>query len=303
MSSEIIFAPMSTGHLVDLWCSTFTVGNYPLCKSLALELDRRSSLEPDDQHLAVSAKKFLAQSLHFLGDHEAAATVGEEALSRATIRLANSSVHPAISVNIVLARIAALAGDWRHYDELISELETRLLGEALVSTCQTMALVAIPAAFWRKDGEAAGRAISALKRASEVDQLSYWIVWANNTAVAARLAFGPTKDTDGVNFEHVDPKQADHLATLDERLICDAAIERSDTGRVGWTRPEILRAEAVAASWYDTPRALNKLASARASGTRQGVTVWLDRLAQSTAAVAERSSGPQVGVRERGAMR
>lgn len=278
-----IAAPDTTVDLVDRWCNTFTVANYPLCKSIALVLLRRPDLAALPE-AAIFARKSMAQSLHFLGRHEAAADLALAVQRDATGPIACSAVDPRVSMGIVLARVAALTTSEAEARAHVAEALPRAEVRNPASLCQVLALAAIPVAVWRGDLDAVLAAVRRLRRTAEMNRMTYWSGWAQNADAGVRIIAGEDDDaTPAIDFARLDPKQADHLAALDGRLVSDLAVHRVRTGLVGWTRPEVLRAEAAATGWFKRERARGLLAAARQAAAASGASFWLARIAATEA--------------------
>lgn len=282
----------STSDQVDRWCNMFTVGNYPLCKSIALALLRRPDLASTSD-ASIFARKAMAQSLHFLGAHAAAADLAAAVRRDATGPISCSAVEPRVSMGIILARVAALTLRMDEARDLAAEALARAETRNAASLCQVLALATIPAAVWRGDLNAALAAARHLRRTAELNRMSYWSGWAQNADAAVRVVAGDDDEAAAaIDFDRLDAKQADHLAALDGRLISDLAARRAQTGLVGWTRPEVLRARAAATGWFDRDGARDLVAAARAQADASGATLWLARLAATEAELGLAARAP-----------
>lgn len=281
----------SASDQVDRWCNMFTVGNYPLCKSIALVLLRRSDLAstPD---ASIFARKAMAQSLHFLGAHADAADLAAAVRRDATGPISCSAVDPRVSMGIILSRVAALTLRTDDARDLAAEALARAETRNAASLCQVLALATIPAAVWRGDLDAALAAARNLCRTADLNRMSYWSGWAQNVDAAVRVVAGDDDEAAAIDFDRLDAKQADHLAALDGRLISDLAARRAQTGLVGWTRPEVLRARAAATGWFDRDAARALVATARAQADAAGATLWLARLATTEAELGLAARAP-----------
>lgn len=281
--------PATTRDLIDRWCHTFSLGDYPLCKTLALEVLRRTeSGGSEDEFL--HGRKSIVQSLHFLGEHDAARTVALETWDRADRVIDSTMVHPRASMGIILARIACLQGDIRTSRTMAATAFSYATTADPISCCQVLALALAPIAFWLRDEAAARDAVARLAQTAQTNRFNYWIGWAANLEVALGLVFGPSHDgeTGSIDFRRLDAKQADLLATLDDRLISDLAVRRVLNGQVGWTRSEVFRIQAVATSWFDPQEAALLLDRARAAAHDTGVVIWDERLRRTEAEFAAR---------------
>lgn len=290
---RIAVADPEVEALVDLWCETFTTGDYPRCKAIAVDLAQRTSFDNDpDQFLF--ARKSLAQSLHFLGEHDASRQIALEVRCYPVGEIATTMVHPHVSMGVLLVRIAALKGDLAASEAGLKEVADYAARLNPIGLYQVLALAAIPIAFWRNDGPAAAAAVHDLRLRAERSLHNYWMGWAANAAVAVGTVFGQEKDLeDGqIAFDQLDPKQADHLATLDGRFISDIASSRVQSGECGWTAIEVTRMRALAMSWFDPAGALQVLDKARDLARSSGVTIWNDRLCRTGDEIAARTTYP-----------
>lgn len=279
----------TTRSVVDRWCQTFSVGNYPLCKSLARDVLRRTSLEArEDDYL--HGRKSMVQSLHFLGEHDAARAFAEETWARAGRMIDTTMVHPRASMGVVLARIAFMQGDLETCARMLTIARDLTRDSSAIAYCQMLALAAAPIAFWSANEGKARESVEQLRAISEANRFNYWSSWAHNLGIALELVFGNKGPGDpvGIDFQTLDGKQADLLATLDDRLISDLAITRVANGMVGWTKSEVLRIQAVSTSWYDPQAAQRLLRNARGTAQTMGVVAWDNRLAQAHAEIGAR---------------
>lgn len=276
-------------EIVTRWCVAFTAGNYPVCGTTIQELLAFAAEDPEGDYHHFG-RKALAQTLHFLGDQKAALAVAEEVLLAPERPPLFTPLRPRISVSILRTRIACMRGDFAAGRDLLKETIRIAHGENDIPLCQTMALAAIPMAFWADDAEAARQAIATLRRTAQLNRLNYWTAWGENVATAYEIVFGGglPDDVTGIAFDQLDPKQADHLAALDSRLISDLVIRRVNDRKVGWIRIEVLRSQAVVKSWSDPLAAAGLLQEARDLAAESGVTVWSQRLAEAETEIAGR---------------
>jgi ATP/maltotriose-dependent transcriptional regulator MalT len=277
-------------EVVDLWCETFTVGNYPHCKALALELVRRTSFDRDpDQFLF--AQKSLAQSLHFLGQHDEAREIAVKVKEYPIGEIATTTVHPQVSMGVVLARIAALKGNLTESAAYLREVTDYARTSNQIGMYQVLALATIPIAFWRADGIAAAEAVEVLRDMSERGPHSYWMGWAANAKKAVMTVFGDqiSDDHHQICFDQLDPKQADHLATLDGRFISDIASTRALSGACGWTVVEVTRMRALSLSWFDPAAAAQLIDKAKELARASGVLIWNGRIRQTAEEITARA--------------
>lgn len=264
-------------EMAQLWCSTFTLADYPRCKAIALEMIDYARRDGVDEPMF--AFKSLAQSLHFLGEHAEARRIAEYVRREAKGYLACSTVHPYISMGIVLARIAFLDGRADEAKAIAADVLDRARTDNMVSICQVLAMASAPIAAWSGDEDRARAFAGSLRDEAESDQLNYWRVWGHNLLHAVDLHFHPDTAVDGAaEIDAMDPLQADHLATVDVRMMSQLALRRATSGIVGWSTPEVLRVQATTTAWYDPQEARRLLGEAGQMALRHGAVAWVERI-------------------------
>lgn len=269
-------ADMHTAMAME-WCATFTEADYPRCRQIASDMVDHAAREGLEEPMF--AYKSLAQSLHYLGDHAEARRVAERVRRDAKGYIPCTTIHPYVSMGIVLARIACLGGDADEAVEIAGDTLQRADRDNPIARCQTLAMASAPIAIWTGDEDAARGYAQQLVDEAETDQFNYWRSWGQNLLYAIDLRFTPEDATEGaIGFDELDALQADHLATIDGRAISELALQRIDAGLVGWTTPEVLRTQATTAIWYDPTEAWRLLDEARELALRQGALAWVRRI-------------------------
>ena len=175
----------------------------------------------------------------------------------------------------VLARIRWLAG---HAEEAAA-LATNALERAQeiehpASTCLSLALSAIPIAFWNGDQHAASYFTGVLCERSQVHGLKHWQSWA---AQFRALSEGTCPSGAGALLPG---PQAETIFTILPGLAGPADFARVGQGLAGWCAAELIRQKAV---WMRTAgrppaQADSVLLQAAAIAESQGALAWLLRV-------------------------
>jgi hypothetical protein len=277
-------------EMAMLWCATFTDADYPRCRQIASDMIDHAASEGLDEPMF--AYKSLAQSLHFMGEHAEARRVAERVRREATGYLACTTIHPYVSMGIVLARIACLAGTVDEAVAIAEDTLQRAYRDNPVAKCQTLAMASAPIAIWNGDEDAARRYALRLIDEAEADQLNYWRGWGYNLLRAIDMAFNPD-DTGaaGIDIDGLDALVADHLATVDGRTTSQLAQRRVANGLVGWSAPEVMRTQATTTIWYDPAEADRLLFDARRIALQQGAATWVGRIDDTISRLGRHPSG------------
>ncbi|MBI1172391.1 hypothetical protein GC209_13400 [bacterium] len=273
--------PQIPERFMSRWVAGFTHGLYDATLEPAHGLAALAD-ETGDRELAVVAERIMAQSLHFMGDQEAAEALAEKVLATRFEQLPYSQIPHAVSMRIVLSRIAFLRG---RADEA-----TRIAAQALdlsertnaMSLCQALGLAAVPVAIWRDDLQGAGGLAETLRRVASEGRMDYWMRWAEDQSRAIDwLAAGKPARRLWLEEKGISPKVIDFLATVAPDLCTEKAIARVDMGSVGWNAPEVLRAAALRLWVADPPRADDLLRRGLQLAEKQGAQAWAARIAAS----------------------
>lgn len=264
------------------WCATFTEADYPRCRQIAYDMVGQATRERLDEPMF--AYKSIAQSLHFLGEHAEAKRVAERVQREAKGFIPCTSVHPYVSMGIVLARIACITGDGAGAVEIAADTLARSRRDNLIANCHAIALACAPIAIWTGDEHSARSYAMELMEEAGGDGLNYWRNWGRRLLQAIDMRFSPDDGTDQtMDVDGLDAIEADHLATVDGRAISQLALRRVAEGTVGWTKPEVLRTQASTAIWYDPAAARRLLEEARSCAVQQGAIAWLQRIDETAA--------------------
>jgi len=180
----------------------------------------------------------------------------------------------------VLARIRWLAGHAEEAAALASSAVERAQEvEHPASTCLSLALSAIPVAFWNGDQHAAAYFTSVLCERSQVHGLKHWQSWA---AQFRALSEGNCPGSPG---SLLPGPQAETIFTILPGLAGPADFARVGQGLAGWCAAELTRQKAV---WMRTAgrppaQADAVLLQAAAIAESQGALAWLLRVALTRA--------------------
>ena len=195
----------------------------------------------------------MAQTHHFLGDHDACRSHAAKfyALDRPSISTAyicHRQVDARVGTQIVLARALWIQGE---VDEALRvarrcvELAAKAGGHAY---CYALAFAALPVAVWRGDDVFARGVLAMLEEESARLSLGFWENWASGLSKVLKLradtrarliAYWPDYDRPGFP-----PLQLDECSVLDPRLATQEAIVRAENGLISWCAPEVLRGAA-----------------------------------------------------------
>src|SRR5262249_40137648 len=151
-----------------------------------------------------------------------------------------------VLMQIVLARVNFLLG---HFDRAVNVVAA-CLDEAAqahpIALIQTLAVAAIPIAFWRGDAAAARTLVARLTEVARRHGSDYWRSFAArfNEALAVRgwtdtVARSRTASFAGIRAANA--LEADCISTLVNGWVTPESQSRAESGDAGWCAPEILR--------------------------------------------------------------
>jgi ATP/maltotriose-dependent transcriptional regulator MalT len=211
--------------------------------------DAESALEiahsVGDEAAVVMSERLLGQCLHFMGDFRTSRTYVERTLSREGYQMPAgypSIVPRGISMRIVVSRMLWLEG---RPDSALRMAEECLAmtGEANHhAVLQTLAMAAIPLAFWRGDLGHAEDLVDRLATTAHKSNSPYWGSWARSFESVLEAA----RDApDGAGRMPVvqtsNPKELDCIASVAEHWSHTMSLDRVNSGACGWCAPEVLR--------------------------------------------------------------
>jgi predicted ATPase/DNA-binding winged helix-turn-helix (wHTH) protein len=234
--------------LYGSWVSALGAGDYRLSRE-ALDRIREiggSSLEDAAELLC---DRMSALTSHFLGEHAAARAVADRALRHEPIRMPlgySSPIPLRVLMQIVLARADFLVG---RFDRAV-RVAGACLEEAAqahpIALIQTLAVAAIPIAFWRGDAATASTLVVRLAEVAERHGSDYWRSFAArfHEALALRGWADPNVRSRSASFAGIraaNALEADCIGTLVNGWVSPESEARAERGDAGWCAPEILR--------------------------------------------------------------
>ena len=223
----------------------FGQGEYRQSAAFAEDI-RPSATGPLAPLCVLLVDRLLALNQHFLGQHDAARRLALQVLASrpgAVPRRFFSEVPTAVSMRIVLSRIAWIEGQVDQAAQLAAEALQHAAGMHPFAMCQALGVAAIPVALWRGDWALAGERVEQLIELSAGQALSYWHGWATSYRLALRLQTGAESGAAAAHRPPSHPMEQDMLATLAPVLLTAGALQRVEEQAVGWCAPETLRAQ------------------------------------------------------------
>ncbi len=269
----------------------FGDGNGPEKKLYARQMVELAERSGNTAVIEIMATRLAAQAHHFMGEHSLAVPLMQKimAMSDSKIRkrvyIPGDRVDPRITMAILNARSSWLLGKPQQATE-----EARVLVETVRANwdyvlCYVIAFSALPIAIWRGDIPGARIHLDDLRARADDFKLDYWMNWGDcyERAVAFFEGGGLTL-AEPVQAIVQNNMQFDLLATLNESLLTQDAVERVEAGFVGWCAPEVLRNDAeraLAAGNMTAIDAEEQLCRALRLAERQQALSWQLRTATS----------------------
>ncbi|HET7835803.1 MAG TPA: winged helix-turn-helix domain-containing protein, partial [Variovorax sp.] len=228
--------------LYSTWLGSFVTGDYvgaTAAAESALEVARQA----EDEAGMVLAERLLAQCRHFMGDHAASRRYAELTLARDAHRSppAYPSIVPRrISMRILLARMLWIEGRPDSASRTIEEC-LAMTGDAHHhALLQTLAMGAIPLAFWRGEPAQAQSLVKRLVTTSRKSHSPYWESWGHSFEAVLEVA--RSGDSQRMPFaQTINAKELDCIASVADRWHHAVSLDRVAAGACGWCAPEILR--------------------------------------------------------------
>ena len=247
VAHETGIARYQTGPILALWAEAFQSGDYPAASTWAERLARVAH-DAADETSSLIARRMLAQSLHFGGEHARSRALLHDVLENAgrktPLAYVPSPVDVRVSMRIVLARILWLKGFAEQAAAVAQEGVEHALADTPLSACQVLALATIPIALWSGGHDECRRRVEQLREQTLTHSFDYWQPWWRlYEGLLARHGGSADVSAEALTGEQpLRRKLLDHLATFDVRLLSAATIRRVEAGTVGWCAPEVLRA-------------------------------------------------------------
>ncbi|HEY4081503.1 MAG TPA: winged helix-turn-helix domain-containing protein [Burkholderiaceae bacterium] len=256
----------------------------------------------------VVADRMMALNLHALGRHDEAERLIERVLAFKVPRLNRrffSEVPFGVSMRIQLARIQWLRGHFELARATVRDALARARDAHMFALGQTLALAALPIAFWSGDEALGRRWAQELMDHSRRHSVGYlegyahvyeWVL-ASRTLLLddAELRMlevcVPLADT----FDTLRPGTSMHPTTL----------ARVRSGELGWSAPELLRRHALSeldprqGDEASRRRCIEQLEQALALSEAQGARFWSLRVLLSLCHVAQAGEPAHASSRER----
>lgn len=263
-----------------MWAGSFGVADYAQAMRYVEDLDRLATALRDAP-LNMVVERMRAQTLHFMGQHDAASALAEKVLERLgpADRPSGRSVHPIdprVSLRILLARSHWLRGDFSNARSLADEAVERAASGVGYSLCQALGLAACPMAIWAGDLERAALLSRRLSSYAAEHALYQWQLWGEN--------FMAVLEGKPVSIHPADHKQRDLFMTLTADAFDPDSLRDVRERSAGWCEPEVLRLAAQTQAGGPVAAAAEARAlvqEAMELAGRQGAVAWELRAALS----------------------
>ena len=287
-------AQAQLGVLLALWAHAFQAGDYQAAALRATLIDKLADLHRDAV-ARVTAQRTRAQTLHFLGDHRGAKVLALRICAnpprRVPLAYLPSPVSMEVSMRIVLARIHWIEGCADQAWTVVHDCLRMAQEDHPMSICQTLAVAAVPLAFWCGRPSECRAWLEQLSEQAQRYGYDYWANWARRSTA---LLDATEPALSGTLLEIQAPgqvKMRDHAATFLPTALTQESCERVVRREVGWCAPEVLRLEAEVAmaegSGQGFSRAQLLLDRSVDLARDQGALAWELRAAMSGVRLAQ----------------
>jgi len=269
-------------------------GDYPAALRLAERILPQAARVGEPVALALGYR-FRAQALHHLGLHSeacrTAAAVIESVAPQRNVHFLGPAPR-ALAMLGVQARSAWIGGRPDSALELAEHALALAEAQHPFALCQALCMAALPVVLWR--GETVRARALCMRLADAIDDgaSAHWYPWLE----ALQCWLDGERD-----LPHRLPAPlCDLLTTLDARLAGRASVRRVRQGLVGWSAPEVLRAQAENLRRSGAPVARVEAAclAARQLARRQRARGWELRIATSLAGLWAGSTREPEGLDE-----
>jgi hypothetical protein len=287
-----------TGDPADLFaihqaaCShSFGHGNGPEARYYAdrmAELGKEAGVE---SVVTITAPRMQLQAAHFLGEHDVAVPMMQSLMVMSDDVIRNRTfvpgdrVDPRVSAKILLSRTLWMQGKPEQATAMADELLASVASGWDHLLCYAAAFSAVPIAVWRGDLATARKHTLTVRTRAAERRLDFWADWGSSYSLALDFLTGTVEDPP-LDLAPQTHMQVDMLATMSERLITPLAIQRVETGLVGWCASEVVRGEterALASGELSFVEAQAEFLRSLSLARRQGVIGWQLRTAISLA--------------------
>jgi predicted ATPase len=232
-----------------------TMGYYQSALAYCERFDAIARGSPDTRMWVVS-DRMMALGLFFVGRLREARVVAQRAVDHpaAFVRSAHMSFNEydhRVASRSHLARILWVSGFADRAAKLAAEgVEHAMRLGYAPTACYILAFAAIPVALWSGDGPTAHHYMELLGKQSADLPSGYWHSWLRifERIVALKDIDSPPAFGDVVNGILKDAKGPllfDTVATFREELINPVALQRALSGELGWSAPEVIRADGI----------------------------------------------------------
>ncbi|HSI48798.1 MAG TPA: hypothetical protein VLA61_11040 [Ideonella sp.] len=276
----------------SMWALSVAQADFRSAGEWADRLSQTAELM-DDPVADLVAGRIQAQNQHFMGRHVEATAMARRVLHEAwrTIPLAYnpSPVELRVSMRVVLARSLWMQGFPERAAAMASEAMAQSLTDSPIAQCQAIVMGSMPVALWSGLDDTAHELLTQVTDVETIQGFGYWLRWGKRFGDVLSLRAGSPLPAmqDAAFFDEPDWILADHLATLDERWLSPACVQRVEAGMVGWCTPEVLRRQGERALREATPasqaRGEDLLQRSLALARQQGTASWELRTATSLA--------------------
>lgn len=230
--------------LYSTWLGSFVTGDY-VSATAAAESALDVASKSEDEAGVVLSERLLAQCRHFMGDHQASRQYAERTLARDehSMRPEYPSIVPRqVSMRILLTRMLWLEG---RPDSAMRTVEECLAvaGDAHHhALLQTLAMAAIPLAFWRGEFDRAEHLVVRLATTSRKSNSPYWESWAHSFEAVLEAENDRQSEAMRMPFvQTLNAKELDCIASVASRWHHSVSLERASSGLCGWCAPEVMR--------------------------------------------------------------
>jgi hypothetical protein len=236
--------------LAGMWLGTLFSGDYPAALALAQRVQRDAGDSVGESDDLVYGR-MMALTLHFMGEFAEARRFIERILQH-PLRSAPLEHDKVFYIDLEVATYTVSARNaWiEGYPDRASGMARHGVERATsidnaVGICYALGIGALPVAIWRGDLPEARRLTTMLLEYSGRYGLRFWQSWARLHQRAVLSHEDVRRESAFLPSEIKDPAltaiQIDAIATLREDIVPAEALARVESGRVGWSAPEILR--------------------------------------------------------------
>jgi predicted ATPase len=243
--------PVRDSHaLVGMWHGMLFSGDYAAALTLAQRVQRDSG-HPVGGSAEFVYSRMMALTLHFMGEFAEARRFIEGILQH-PLRSAALEHDKVFFVDLEVATLTVSARNtWiEGYPDRASDIARHGVDRAVsidnaVGICYALGFGALPVAIWRGDLPDARRLTTMLLDYAGKYGLRFWQSWARLHECAVSFVEEVRPEPTLLPPESKTPAlsaiQIDVIATLSEDSVPSEAVNRVNSGRVGWSAAEILR--------------------------------------------------------------